>query len=58
MTDSQTVNESAFGRKGEKGWKTYTILYIRGTEGKEKPHKEFANSKEIASKWIGRKRRN
>ncbi len=58
MADSQTVNADAFLRKGERGWKKNTILYIIDTKGTEKPHKEFANPKEIASKWIGRKRRN
>ena len=32
MADSQTVNTDAFGRKGEKGWKTYTILYNKREE--------------------------
>ena len=53
MADSQTVKYGHILEEGERGWKTYTILYIIGAEGKEKPHKDFADTREIASKWIG-----
>ena len=53
MTDSQTVKYGHILEEGERGRKTYTILYIIGAEGKEKPHKDFADTREIASKWIG-----
>ena len=55
MTDSQTVKYGHILEEGERGRKTYTILYIIGAEEKEKPHKDFADTREIASKWIGGK---